>query len=105
MKIKKGDSIVVTTGKDRGKGGTVLRAFPKKDQVLIEGINIIKKHQKSKKRGQAGQIIEHPIPMHVSNVALVDKKTGKAVRVGYAFKGEEEKRKKVRVSRQSGEEL
>jgi len=105
MKIKKGDSVIVLSGKDRGKDGTVTRAFPKKDKVLIEGVNLIKKHQKSQKRGQAGQIVERPMPVHVSNVALKDKKSNKPVRVGYTTEGEGETQKKVRIARQSGEKI
>lgn len=68
MKIKKGDLVVVIAGKDRGKSGTVLTAFPKKDQVLVEGVGIITKHQKPTRRGQAGQIVNRSTPIHVSNV-------------------------------------
>ncbi len=104
MKIKKGDSVVVIAGKDRGKKGSVLQAFPKTEQVLVDGVNIIKKHQKSKRRGQAGQIIERSVPVHISNVALVGKE-GKAVRVGYIMEGEGDKVKKVRVERPSGNKI
>ena len=102
MKIKKGDVVVVTAGKDRGKEGAVLRSFPKDMKVLVEGVNIVKKHQKSKKRGSQGQIIEKPMPFSVSNVALKDAKTGKPTRVGYTIEGEGKDAKKVRVTRKSG---
>lgn len=105
MKIKKGDNIIVTTGKDKGKTGTVLRVLSKDDSVLVEGINVTTKHQKSRKRGQQGQIVERPTPVHVSNVALKNKKTGKPGRVGYVFEGEGDKAKKVRVMRPSGEKV
>ena len=98
MKIRKGDNIIVLSGKDRGKGGTVLRAFPKKDMVLVEGINIAKKHQKARRQGQVGQVIERPMPIHVSNVAIKDPKSGKASRVSYKVDGE----KKTRVAVKSG---
>jgi large subunit ribosomal protein L24 len=69
MKIKKGDTVTVITGKDKGKSGTVTQAFPKKDLVLIEGINVKKKHQRPTGRGaKKGQIIEKAFPVHVSNV-------------------------------------
>lgn len=103
MKIKKGDSVLVIAGKDRGKKGDVLRAFPKTEQVLIDGVNIVKRHQKSRRRGQAGQIVERSVPIHVSNVALV--KDGKPVRVGYITEGEGDKAKKVRIARPSGDKI
>ena len=104
MKIKKGDNIVVIAGKDRGKTGTVLRAFPKKDQVLIEGVNIVTKHQKSRRKGQRGQVVKRPVPLHISNIALAGK-DGKPVRVGYTIDGEGEKAKKVRIMRPAGERV
>ena len=70
MKIKKGDNIIVITGKDKGKTGVIDRAFPKKDLVLIAGVNVVKKHQKSRKSEGGGQIVEKPMPIHVSNVKL-----------------------------------
>ncbi len=93
----------VIAGKDKGKTGTVLTALPRRDQVLIEGINVVKKHQKPQRRGSQGQIIEKSLPIHISNVALVEGK--KPVRVGYRFEGEGEKRKKVRVARPSGKTI
>ena len=102
MKIKKGDTVVVITGKDRGKSGTVIRAFPKKHEVLVEGVHVVTRHQKSKRRGSQGQIVTKPMPIPSSNVALKDPKTGKAVRVGYTVEGEGEKAKKVRVARPTG---
>jgi large subunit ribosomal protein L24 len=98
MKIKKGDVVVVTSGKDRGKEGKVLRAFPKKDTVLVEGIQVVSRHQKSRKRGSQGQIVQKPMPIRVSNIALKDAKTGKAVRIGYKI----EDGKKIRVARPDG---
>lgn len=84
MKIKSGDTVLIRAGKDKGKKGTVLKAFPKLDRVLVEGINMVKKHVKP--RGNIkGTTIEKSLPMHVSNVALVDEKTGKTGRVGYTI--------------------
>lgn len=74
MKIKKGDTIYVITGKDKGKSGKVLRAFPKMDLVLVEGVNIKKRHQRATKANQKGQIIDKAMPIHVSNVALTGSK-------------------------------
>ncbi len=69
MKIKKGDKVVVITGTDKGKSGTVARAFPTEDRVLVEGINMRKRHAKGR-RGAKGEIVEKPMPIHVSNVKL-----------------------------------
>ncbi len=102
MKIKKGDTIIVTAGKDRGKTGPVIRAFPKKHEILVEGMNMVTRHQKSKKRGSQGQIVTKSMPMPVANVALKDEKTGKPVRVGYVIEGEGKNIKKVRVARPTG---
>ena len=101
MKIKKGDNVIVIAGKDRGKSGKVLLAFPKKDRVLVEGVGVVKKHERSRRRGQAGQIIERPTPVHVSNIAIRDEKSGKPSRVGYRM----EEGKKVRISKKSRTKL
>ena len=79
MKIKKGDTVKVISGKDRGKSGKVLRAFPNEDLVVVEGVNVKKRHQRATKANQKGQIIDKTMPVHVSNVMLVDG-SGKAVR-------------------------
>jgi large subunit ribosomal protein L24 len=70
MHVKKNDTVVILTGKDKGKTGKILRAFPKQDQVLIEGVNLKKVHQRPKKSGTKGTIIEKNFPIHVSNVKL-----------------------------------
>jgi large subunit ribosomal protein L24 len=70
MHIKKGDNVIVITGKDKGKSGKVVKAFPKKDQVLIEGVNVKKKNKKATRSNQKGQIIEIAFPIHVSNVKV-----------------------------------
>ena len=105
MKIKKGDIVVVTAGKDKGKEGTVVRSFPKQMKVLVEGVGMVSRHQKSKRRGSQGQIVSKPMPIPVANVGLKDSKTGKPVRVGYITEGEGEKAKKVRVVRPSGAKI
>lgn len=105
MKIKKGDTVIITAGKERGKSGTVIRAFPKKHQVLVEGIATVSRHQKSRRRSSQGQIVAKPMPIPVSNVALKDAKSGKPVRVGYKIEGEGDKAKKIRVARPSGEKI
>ncbi len=103
MKIRKGDTVQVTTGKDKGKKGEVIIVLAKSDQVVVEGLNIAKRHQKSKRTRSQGQIIEKSAPIHVSNVSLLE--GDKPVRVGYVFEGEGDKRKKVRVARPSGKKL
>jgi len=103
MKIRKGDTVLVTTGKDKGKTGAVLLTLRDKHQVVVEGINIVKRHKGNRRMRSQGQIVEKPMPIDVSNVALTE--GGKAVRVGYQFEGEGKKRKKVRVARPSGKKL
>jgi large subunit ribosomal protein L24 len=84
MKIRKGDLVVVTAGKDKGKKGSVLRVLESK--VLVEGLNRVKKHQRPNPvKGQTGGIVDKEMPLHVSNVALVNPATGKADRVGFKF--------------------
>lgn len=96
MRIKSGDKVQVIAGKDKGKQGTVLSTLPKENKVVVEGINIAKKHRKPTQT-QTGGIEEFPAPIHVSNVKLVDPETGDATRVGYRF----EDGKKVRFSKKT----
>jgi large subunit ribosomal protein L24 len=103
MKIKQGDTVKVIAGKDKGKTGTVLTTLKATDQVIIEGINVVKRHQKNRRVRSQGQIVDKSMPIHVSNVALMD--GDKAIRVGYTFEGEGEKRKKVRVARPTGKKI
>ena len=84
---------MVITGKDKGKTGVILAAFPKKDRVLVEGVNIVKKHSKPSQMNPQGGIISQEAPIHVSNVMPIDPKTGEPTRVGYKV----ENGKKVRV--------
>ncbi len=99
MKIKKSDNIIVLTGKDKGKKGKVLRVFPKHDLVLIEGVNVVKKHQRATRTNQKGQIIDVTMPIHISNVALVE--GNKGTRVGFKVGGGN----KVRIARKTGKEI
>ncbi|MFC0234553.1 50S ribosomal protein L24 [Vagococcus entomophilus] len=101
MFVKKGDKVKVITGKDKNKEGVVLTAFPKKDKVIVEGVNMMKKHQKPNAAAPQGGIIETEAPIHVSNVMLIDPSNGEATRVGY----KEIDGKKVRVSKKTGEVL
>ena len=81
MKLKNGDKVVVIAGKSRGQTGTIARAMPATDMVLIDGINMVKRHRKGTSQSRAGQIIEKAMPLHVSNVMLADPKGGKPTRV------------------------
>lgn len=101
MRIKKGDNVIVITGKDKGKTGKVVQALPSVLKVVVEGVNIKKKHTRPRKSGQKGQIIEVTAPIHVSNVQIADPKTGRPARVGMKIVGD----KKVRISKKSGGEL
>lgn len=83
MKIKKGDTVLIISGKDRGKKGKVLLSFPEEKRILIEGINLRKKHQKPKKSGEKGQILLMPGSISVSNVKFICPKCGKPARIGY----------------------
>jgi large subunit ribosomal protein L24 len=101
MKIKKGDQVQLIAGKDRGKRGAVVRVFPEQDRVIVEGANMGKRHRKAKTAGEKGERIELAMPIHVSNVMLVDPTTGKPSRIGYRLSGTE----KIRVSKKSGKDL
>lgn len=101
MKIKKGDSVIVITGKDKGKSGKVLRALPRESRVVVEGVNIRKRHQRSTRADQKGQVVDKTLPVHVSNVMLLDPKTGKQTRIGKEKKGD----RLVRVAKKSGTTL
>ncbi len=98
MHVKKGDKVKVITGKDKGKTGIVLAAFPKKNRVIVEGVNIVKKHVKPNQLNPQGGIVSQEAPIHVSNVMLIDPKSGEPTRVGYKI----ENGKKVRVAKKSG---
>jgi len=98
MHVKKGDKVMVISGKDKGKTGVVLAAYPKKDRVIVENVNIVKKHAKPSQDNPQGGIINMEAPIHVSNVMPIDPKTGEPTRVGYqVIDG-----KKVRIAKKSG---
>ena len=97
-KIKKGDRVIVLTGKDRGAEGDVIQVMPQDDRVVVRGLNVMKKHQKQTQTEQGG-IVTKEAPIHISNVALKDPKTGRATRVGFKV----EDGKKVRIAKGSGE--
>ena len=99
QKIRKGDKVVVLTGKDKGRTGEVLRVMPKDDKAMVRGINQIRRHQKQSQT-QEGGIITKEAPIHLSNIALADPKDGKPTRVGFQIQKDG---KKVRVAKRSGE--
>jgi large subunit ribosomal protein L24 len=101
FKIKKGDKVIVRSGRDKGKSGEVLRMFPKDARALVQGVNMVRKHQKQT-AAQQGGIVAKELPIHISNLALRDPKDGKPTRVGWKTLTDG---KKVRVSRRSGETI
>lgn len=101
MFVKTGDKVKVIAGKDKGKEGTILAAMPKQNKVIVEGLNIMKKHTRPTGMGQEGGIVEKEAPIHVSNVQLIDPETNESTRVGYKV----EDGKKVRYAKKSGEAL
>ena len=101
LKVKKGDKVVVITGRDKGKSGEVLRVLRAELRVIVQGVNMVKRHTKPG-AGQAGGIVEKEAAIHVSNVAHIDPKSDKPTRVGYKTL---EDGRKVRVARRSGEVL
>ncbi|CAB4686453.1 MAG: 50S ribosomal protein L24 [Actinobacteria bacterium] len=98
MKLKKGDTVLVIAGKDKGKEGEIIRALPRENKVVVSGVNIAKKHQKQTKQTMQGGIIDRDMPVHASNVMLVHK--GKPTRVGYKI---QEDGTKVRIAKSTGE--
>ena len=101
MHVKKGDKVKVITGKDKGKEGVILRVFPKENRVIVEGVNLVKKHAKPSQGNPQGGIITQEAPIHASNVMPIDPKTGEPTRVGYKIVDG----KKVRIAKKSGAEL
>tara|TARA_B100001769_G_C21863491_1_gene467485 strand:+ start:174 stop:485 length:312 start_codon:yes stop_codon:yes gene_type:complete len=100
LKIKKGDEVLVLTGKDKGKKGKITKVLPKFDKVIVSDINKVKKHQKPD-NNQAGGIVEKEMPIHISNIALFDPSTNKKAKIGYNNKDN----KKVRVNRLTGKAI
>lgn len=102
LKIRKGDRVIVLTGKDKGKEGEVSRVYPDKGLVLVDGVNMVKKHQKPTQQTMQGGIIDKDMPIPVSNVAVISPDDGKATRVGYRF---EPDGTKVRICKRTGSDL
>jgi large subunit ribosomal protein L24 len=99
-RVRKGDKVIVIAGKDRSKTGTVLAVYPKEDKVLVEGVNVIKRHTKPNAANPDGGIVEREAPFHLSNVQPVDPKSGQPTRIGFKVL---EDGKKVRFAKKSGE--
>lgn len=99
LKIKKGDHVIVRTGKDKGKKGDVLKVLPKENRAVVQGVNMIKRHTRPTQT-QAGGIIEREASIDISNLAIADPKTGEPTRIGYKFLDDN---RKVRVAKRSGE--
>ncbi|EYR82330.1 MULTISPECIES: 50S ribosomal protein L24 [Shinella] len=97
QKIRKGDKVVVLTGKDKGRTGEVVQVMPKEDRAVVKGINLVKRHQRQTQTQEAG-IITKEASIHLSNIAIADPKDGKPTRVGFKVEGD----KKVRVAKRSG---
>ena len=103
-KIRKGDTVIVIAGRDKGRTGEVIEMRREASRALVRGINMVKRHQKQT-QAQEGGIISKESPIHLSNIALVDPEENKPTRVGFKFVGKGEDRKKVRVARRSGAEI
>ena len=104
-KIRKDDTVVVLAGKDKGRSGRVIAVLPKEDRVVVEGVNMVKRHTKPDVAHPQGGVVSKEAPLHISNVAIRDPKTGKATRVGFKMTGEGAARRKVRVAKGSGVEI
>ena len=104
MKIKNGDTVVVIAGKDKGAKGKVIKAYPKSDKILVEGVNRVKRHERirtTQRGSKTGGIVTQEAPIHISNVQIVDDQ-GKPTRIGYKV---DENGNKVRIARTTGKEL
>lgn len=101
LRIKKGDTVYVNAGNDKGKTGKILTVIPSEDRVIVEGVNVVSKHTKPSAKQPQGGIIKQEAPIHISNVNLIDPSSNKPTRVGYKFEGD----KKIRYSKKSGQEI
>ena len=101
MKIKKGDTVLIISGKDKGRKGKVLKVFPEELKILVEGINLKKKHVRPKREGEKGQIVQIPAPVQISNLKVICPKCGKATRVGYKIID----KKKYRICKKCQKEI
>ena len=104
-KIRKNDTVIVLAGKDKGSSGKVLKVMPKEDRVLVEGVNLVKRHTKPSMGDPQGGVKTKEAPLHISNVAIRDPKTGKPTRVGFKTVGEGAQQRKVRIAKGSGVQI
>jgi large subunit ribosomal protein L24 len=102
MKLRKGDKVMVLAGKDKGKEGTISRVIPEKNRVIVDGVNVVKKHQKATSQARQGGIIDREMPIHASNVAIISSSDGKPTRVGYRI---DEEGNKIRICKRTGSDL
>ena len=100
FKLKKGDEVIILTGKDKGKTGKIIKMFPKKDKAIVSELNKVKKNQKPD-NNQPGGIIEKEMPIHISNLSFFDNKLNKGIRIGFKI----EKEKKIRINKSSGKAI
>ena len=103
-RIRKGDKVVILSGRDKGRSGEVIEVNPRAERALVRGVNMVKRHQKQTAQ-QEGGIISKEAPIHLSNLAYADPKDGKPTRIGFKFVGQGEARRKVRVAKRSGVEI
>jgi large subunit ribosomal protein L24 len=103
-KIRKGDKVIVLTGRDKGRTGEVIEVRTEEGRALVRGVNLVKRHQKQSAQ-QEGGIISKEAAVHLSNLALADPKDGKPTRIGFKFVGEGDNQRKVRVAKRSGVEI
>ena len=107
MKIKKGDHVLVIAGKDRGREGTVILAYPERQRVLVQGVNMVRKNTKVDYQGRRGAkeggIVNQEAPIHISNVQLIDPETKKPARIGFRF--DEDNNTKIRITRPGGKDI
>jgi len=101
MKLKKGDNVIIIAGKEKGKKGKIVRSLPKSNKVVVEGLNLVSKNQRARRSNEKGQILKIAMPIHVSNVMILDPKTEKGSRVGKKMVGD----RMVRVSKKSNQEI
>jgi large subunit ribosomal protein L24 len=101
MKLKKGDKVVVIAGKEKGNTGTIVRVLPERDMVVLDKMNMVKRHRRATQMGRAGQIVDKPMPIHASNVMIADPKNGKPTRIKISREGD----KRTRVAVKSGENI
>jgi len=104
MKIKKGDTVLITVGKDITKKGKIIQVLPKKNRLIVEGINIVKKHVRARRSGEPGQRVEVPRSLDISNIKLICPKCKKPTRIGYKLV-DKRREKKVRACKKCGEEI